>query len=121
MLNKSFSTGLLLIGSIFGLMEAATAATPSALAQQGAAKQSTAKPSTKSSTAKPAAKPAAKPTAVPAKKSAPKPFVYVVDNRSFNKTADATTSKPAASVKNASATWASKSEPSKHTPPAGTT
>ena len=121
MLNKSFSTGLLLIGSIFGLMEAAPAATQSALAQQGAAQQSTAKPSTKSSTAKPAAKPAAKPTAVPAKKSAPKPFVYVVDNRSFNKTADATTSKPAASVKNASATSASKSAASKSTPAAATT
>ena len=127
MLNKTFATGLLLIGSIFGLMEAAPAATQSALAQQGAAQQSTAKPSTKSSTAKPAAKPAAKPTSVLAKKSAPKPFVYVVDHRSSdktdaNKTADATTSKPAtASVKNASATSASKSAASKSTPAAATT
>jgi hypothetical protein len=127
MLNKTFATGLLLIGSIFGLMEAAPAATQSALAQQGAAQQSTAKPSAKSSTAKPAAKPAA----VPAKKSAPKPLVYVMDNRSSNKTADAktadaktadaTTSKPAASVKNASATSASKSAASKTTPAAATT
>src|SRR6202790_5093960 len=132
MLNKSFSTGLLLIGSIFGLMEAAPAATQSALAQQGAAQQSTAKQSTKSSTAKPAAKPAAKPTSVPAKKSAPKPLVYVRDNRSSNKTADAktadanktadaTTSKPAASVKNSSATSASKSAATKTTPAAATT
>ena len=126
MLNKSFSTGLLLIGSIFGLTQAAPAITQSALAQQGAAQQSTAKPSTKSSTAKPAVKPAAKPAAVPAKKSAPKPLVYVMDNRSSNKTADAktgdaTTSKPAASVKNASATSASKSAASKTTPAAATT
>jgi hypothetical protein len=126
MLNKTFATGLLLISSIFGLMGSAPAATQSALAQQGAAQQSTAKPSTKSSTAKPAPKPAAKPAAVPAKKSAPKPFVYVVDHRSSdksdaNKTADATTSKPAASVKNASATSASKSAASKTTPAAATT
>ena len=126
MLNKTFATGLLLIGSTFGLMEAAPAATQSALAQQGAAQQSAAKPSTKSSTAKPATKPAAKQAAVPAKKSAPKPFVYVVDHRSSdktdaNKTADATTSKPAASVKNASATSASKSGVSKTTPAAATT
>jgi len=135
MLNKTFATGLLLIGSTFGLMEAAPAATQSALAQQGAAQQSTAQPSTtstKSSTAKPAAKPAAKAAAVPAKKSAPKPLVYVMDNRSSsktadaktadaNKTADATTSKPAASVKNASATSASKSAASKTTPAAATT
>ena len=120
MLNKTFATGLLLIGSTFGLMEAAPAAAQSALAQQGAAQQST-----KSSTAKPAAKPVAKPAAVPAKKSAPKPLVYVMDNRSSKttdaKTADATTSKPAASVKNASATSASKSAASKTTPAAATT
>jgi hypothetical protein len=132
MLNKTFATGLLLIGSTFGLMEAAPAATQSALAQQGAAQQSTAQPSTKSSTAKPATKPAAKPVAVPAKKSAPKPLVYVMDNRSSNKTADAktadanktadaTASKSAASVKNASATSASKSATSKTTPAAATT
>ncbi len=84
MLNKTFATSLLLIGSTFGLMEAAPAAMQSALAQQGAAQQST-----KSSTAKPATKLAAKPTSVPAKKSAPKPLVYVMDNRSSNKTADA--------------------------------
>jgi hypothetical protein len=136
MLNKTFATGLLLIGSTFGLMEAAPAATQSALAQQGAAQQSTAQPSTKSSAAKAAAKPAAKPAAVPTKKSAPKPLVYVMDNRSSSKTADAktadaktadaktadaTTSKPAASVKNASATSASKSAASKTTPAAATT
>jgi DNA polymerase III gamma/tau subunit len=122
MLNKRFATGLLLVSSICGLIEAAPAMAQSALAQQSAAQQSTAQPSTKSSTAKPAAKPAAKPTAVPAKKSAPKPLVYVMDNRSSNKsadaksadankTADATSSKPAASVKNASATSASKTSP----------
>jgi hypothetical protein len=134
MLNKTFATGLLLIGSTFGLMEAAPAATQSALAQQGAAQQSTGQPSTKSSTAKPAAKPAAKSAAVPAKKSAPKPLVYVMDNRSSNnnktadaktadanKTGDATTSKPVASVKNASATSASKSAASKTAPAASTT
>ncbi len=131
MLNKKFATGLLLIGSTFGLMESAPAMTQSALAQQGAAQQST-----KSSTAKPAAKPAAKSAAVPAKKSAPKPLVYVMDNRSSNKTADAktadakttdtnktadgTASKPAASVKNASATSASKSAASKTAPAAAT-
>jgi hypothetical protein len=111
MLNKRFATGLLLVSSICGLIEAAPAMAQSALAQQSAAQQSTAQPSTKSSTAKPAAKPAAKPTAVPAKKSAPKPLVYVMDNRSSNKSADATSSKPAASVKNASATSASKTSP----------
>ncbi len=126
MLNTRFATGLLLIGSIFGVVKAAPAATQSALAQQGAAQQSTAKASTKSSTAKPAAKPAAKTAAAPAKKSAPKPLVYVMDNRSSNKTADAktadaTTSKPAASVKNASATSASKPAASKTTPAAATT
>jgi hypothetical protein len=121
MLNRRFATGLLLISSIFGLTEAASATTQSALAQQsaaqsGAAQPSAAKPSTNSSTAKPAAKPVAKPAAAPAKKSAPKPLVYVMDNRSSdktdaNKTADAKTSKPAASVKNASATSASKTSP----------
>ena len=116
MLNKRFATGLLVIGSIFGLAEAASATAQSALAQQGAAQPSAAKPSTNSSTAKPAAKPATKPAAAPAKKSAPKPLVYVMDNRSSdktdaNKTASATTSKPAASVKNASATSASKTSP----------
>jgi len=116
MLNKRFATGLLVIGSIFGLAEAASATAQSALAQQGAAQPSAAKPSTNSSTAKPAAKPATKPAAAPAKKSAPKPLVYVMDNRSSdksdaNKTADTTTSKPAASVKNASATSASKTSP----------
>jgi len=117
MLNKRFATGLLVIGSIFGLAEAASATAQSALAQQSAAQPSAAKPSTNSSTAKPAAKPAPKPAAAPAKKSAPKPLVYVMDNRSSdktdgNKTAGATTSKPAASVKNASATSASKTSPS---------
>ena len=116
MLNKRFATGLLVIGSIFGLAEAASATAQSALAQQSAAQPSAAKPSTNSSTAKPAAKPATKPAAAPAKKSAPKPLVYVMDNRSSdktdgNKTAGATTSKPAASVKNASATSASKTSP----------
>jgi len=121
MLNKRFATGLLVIGSIFGLTEAASATAQSTLAQQSAAQpsaaqQSTAKPSTNSSTVKPAAKPAVKPAAAPAKKSAPKPLVYVMDNRSSdksdaNKTADTTTSKPAASVKNASATSASKTSP----------
>jgi hypothetical protein len=118
MLNKRFATGLLLIGSIFGLTEAASATAQSALAQQSAAQPSAAKPSTNSSTAKPTAKPAAKPAAAPAKKSAPKPLIYVMDNRSSdktdaNKTTGATTSKPAgASVKNASATSASKASPS---------
>jgi len=122
MLNKRFATGLLVIGSIFGLTEAASATAQSTLAQQSAAQpsaaqQSTAKPSTNSSTVKPAAKPAVKPAAAPAKKSAPKPLVYVMDNRSSdktdaNKTAGATTSKTAgASVKNASATSASKTSP----------
>ena len=60
--------------------------------------------------------PAPAPAAPKAKKSAPKPLVYVMDNRSSdktdaNKTASATTSKPAASVKNASATSASKTSP----------
>lgn len=103
MLNKRFATGFLVIGSIFGLAGAASATAQSALAQQSAAK-----PGTSSSTAKPATKPAAKPAAAPAKKSSPKPLVYVMDNRSSDKT-DAKTSKPAgASVKNASATSASK-------------
>jgi hypothetical protein len=119
--NKTFSTGLLLVGSILGLIQAAPA-----MAQSALAKQSAAQPATKSSTAKPAAKPAAKPSAAPAKKSAPKPLVYVMDNRSSNKTdenksADATTNKPAgASVKNASATSASKTSASKTTPAAST-
>ena len=121
MLNRRFATGLLVIGSIFGLTEAASATAQSALAEQSAAQPNAAqpnaaKPSTNSSTAKPAAKPAVKPAAAPAKKSAPKPLVYVMDNRSAGKpadakTADATTSKPAASVKNASATSASKTSP----------
>jgi hypothetical protein len=118
MLNKRFATGLLVIGSIFGLVGASSAAAQSALAQQSAAQPSAAKPTPNSSTAKPAAKPAAKQAAVPAKKSAPKPLVYVMDNRSSsdktdaNKTADAQSGKPAgASVKNASATSASKTSP----------
>ena len=108
MLNKRLGTGLLLIG----LMGSAPAMAQSALAQQ-----STAQPTTKSSTAKPAATSTTRPAAAPAKKSAPKPLVYVMDNRSSNKaaeankTADAATTKPAASVKNASATSASKTIP----------
>jgi hypothetical protein len=109
MLTKRFANGLLLSGLIsIGSIYAAPAVAQSALAQQ-----STSQPSTKSSTVKPNAKAAT----APAKKVPPKPLVYVVDNRSSNKAADASTSKPVdssikttnASVKNASATSASKS------------
>lgn len=124
MLNTRFATGLILVGSVFGFIHAAPALAQSALAQQGAAQQSTAKPSAKSSTS---AKPAANPTAAPAKKSAPKPLVYVMDSRNSNKTdanktADATaTSKPTnASVKTSTAT-SSKTSAGKTAPASAAT
>jgi len=93
---KRLATGLVLSG----LICAAPALAQSALAQQSttqSSKTSTATPSTtKPATAKPATtKPvASKPTATTAKKSPPKPLVYVEDNRS-TKTADASASKTA--------------------------
>src|SRR4029077_11067145 len=94
---KRLATGLVLSGLIY----AAPALAQSALAQQSTTQQSsktsTATPSTtKPATAKPATtKPvASKPTATTAKKSPPKPLVYVEDNRS-TKTADASASKTA--------------------------
>lgn len=127
MLNKRLATGLLVGGLVFsGLMWAAPAMQP-ALAQQSATQQSakTSTTATKASTttstaAKPAAaKPAAaKPTAAPTKKSAPKPLVYIVDNRNASKSADVPASSKTAnasasktgdaSVKKASDTSASK-------------
>lgn len=105
MINKRLDTGLLLSGLVLsGLILAAPAVAQSALAQQGAAKQSTAQQSSKTSTAKsasakpaakPASKPAAKPAATTAKKSPPKPLVYVDDNRNPAKTADTSASKTA--------------------------
>src|SRR5438309_11038984 len=88
MLNiKRLGTGLFLSG----LICAVPAFAQSALAQQSA--QGSKTPTANSSTAKPAAKPAtskstAKPAATTAKKSPPRPLVYIQDNRS-NKTADA--------------------------------
>jgi hypothetical protein len=95
MMNKRRDTGLLLSGLVLsGLILAAPAVAQSALAQQSAGQQSTAQ-SSKSSTAKSAtAKPATKSAATTAKKSPPKPLVYVNDNRNAPKTADATASKP---------------------------
>ena len=97
MINKRLDTGLLLSGLVLsGLILTAPALAQSALAQQGTAKPSTAQQSSKTSTAKSAAaKPAAKPAATTAKKSPPKPLVYVDDNRNPAKTADTSASKPA--------------------------
>jgi hypothetical protein len=99
MMNKRRDTGLLLSGLVLsGLILAAPAVAQSALAQQGAGQQSTAQSSktstAKSATAKSAAKPATKSAVTTAKKSPPKPLVYVNDNRNAPKTADATASKP---------------------------
>lgn len=99
MMNKRRDTGLLLSGLVLsGLILAAPAVAQSALAQQSAGQQSTAQSSksstAKSATAKSAAKPATKSAATTAKKSPPKPLVYVNDNRNAPKTADATASKP---------------------------
>ena len=87
MLNKRLATGLLLSGLIFSLIWAAPAMAQSALAQKSTTQQSS-----KPAAAKPAASKAAtsKPAA-PAKKSPPRPLVYVDDNRS-SKTADASAS-----------------------------
>ena len=87
MLNKRLATGLLLSGLIFSLIWAAPAMAQSALAQKSTTQQSS-----KPAAAKPAASKAAtsKPAA-PAKKSPPRPLVYVDDNRSA-KTADASAS-----------------------------
>jgi hypothetical protein len=111
MLNKRLATGLLLGGLTFSVMGAGRAMAQSALAKQNTAQQSKTSTAT-SGTAKPAAKAAT----APAKKSPPKPLVYVVDNRNV-KSADASTSsktdaspKPGtATVKKASATSTSKS------------
>ena len=112
MLNKTVATGLLLSGLIFSGLESAPAMAQSALAQQSGTKQSATQPSAKSSTAKSTTpKPAAaKSTPAAAKKSPPKPLVYIVDHRNPPKSADADASKPTnASVKKASDTSASKS------------
>jgi len=100
MINKRLDTGLLLSGLVLsGLILAAPAVAQSALAQQGTAKptsqQSSKTSATKSATAKAAAKPASKPAATTAKKSPPKPLVYVADNRNPAKTADTSASKTA--------------------------
>jgi hypothetical protein len=96
-------------------MGAGRAVGQSALAKQNTAQSSKTKTST--ATSGTTAKPTAKPAAAPAKKSPPRPLVYVVDNRNV-KSADASaTSKTGASagksgtatVKKASATSASKS------------
>jgi hypothetical protein len=90
MLNKRLATGLLRSGLIFSLIGAAPALAQSALAQQTTGQQSS-----KTSTAKSAStKPAAPKSAAAAKKSPPKPLVYIEDNRS-SKTADASASKSA--------------------------
>lgn len=95
MISKRLDTGLLLSGLVLsGLILAAPAVAQSALAQQG--QPSTAQPSSKTSTAKSTtAKPAAKPAASAAKKSPPKPLVYVDDNRTASKSADTSASKTA--------------------------
>jgi hypothetical protein len=87
---KRLATGLVLSGLIY----AAPALAQSALAQQSTTQQSSKTSTATQSTAKPATtKPvASKPTATTAKKSPPKPLVYVEDNRSA-KTADASSSK----------------------------
>jgi len=92
---KRLATRLVLSGLIY----AAPALAQSALAQQSTTQQSSKTSTATQSTAKPAtAKPAttkpvaSKPTATTAKKSPPKPLVYVEDNRSA-KTADASSSK----------------------------
>ena len=121
MLNIKFASGLLLSGLALVGLAAAPALAQSALAQQSTAQQHAKAPAAKSSTAKPAAKPAA----APAKKSPPKPLVYVDDERNAPKTgesnaANASATKPAdASVKKAStstsktaASSAKASEPS---------
>ncbi len=110
MFNKTLATGLLLSGFVLsGLLWTAPATAQSALAQQTQQTSKTSAP--KSTAAKPAAaKPAtSKSTAAAAKKPAPKPLVYIVDNRNAAKSADATASKPTnASVKKASTTSSSK-------------
>jgi hypothetical protein len=86
MLNRRLAGGLLLSGlALCGLVWAAPAMAQSALAQRNTTQQSS-----KPTATKPAASKAAttKPAAAPAKKSPPKPLVYVDDNRSA-KTADA--------------------------------
>ena len=89
MLNKRLATGLLLSGLIY----AAPAMAQSALAQQNTTQQGSKPAAAKPTATKPAASKAAtsKPAAAPAKKSPPKPLVYVTDNRSA-KTADASAS-----------------------------
>lgn len=104
MFNTKFANGLLLSGLALIGFAAAPALAQSALAQQNTAQQHTKAPAAKSSTAKPAAKPAT----APAKKSPPKPLVYVDDERNApkaveSKTADASATKPTdASVKKGS-------------------
>lgn len=103
MLNNRLANGLLLSSLFFsGLVWTASSIAQSALAQQAGGSQSSAQPSSKTSTAKSAtAKPTASKSAAAAKKSPPKPAIYIVDNRNSSKTADA-------SVKKASDTSSSK-------------
>jgi hypothetical protein len=99
MLTKKLASSLLLSGFVIsGLIWSVSAFAQSALAQQAA--QNTSPQTTKSSTAKPA-KPAAKPIA--AKKTPPKPLVYVEDNRNPAKPADAKANE-SAGAKSANAT-----------------
>lgn len=114
MLNIRLATGLLLGGVICSSMGASCAMGQSALAKQNTAQQSSKTSTATSGAAKSAT---TRPTAAPAKKSPPRPLVYVVDNRNV-KSADASASSKTdasagksgtATVKKASATSASKS------------
>jgi len=105
--NKGLATSLFLCGLFFSvLIWSAPGMAQSALARQNTAQQNTKTSKTSSTAAKPAA---SKPTAAPAKKSAPKPLVYIVDNRNSSKSANASAIKTGdASVKKVSNTSASQ-------------
>ena len=105
MVNKGLATSLLLCGLFISvLIWSAPAMAQSALAQQSTAQQSTKTSKTSSTAVKPTA---SKPTAAPAKKSAPKPLVYIMDNRNSSKSANSSAIKTGdASVKKVSDTSA---------------
>lgn len=110
---KRLATGLVLSGLVY----AGPVLAQSALAQQSTTQQSSKSSTTTSSTTKPAtAKPTATKSTTAAKKSPPKPLVYVEDDRSVkpadasaSKTGDASASKPVNASAKAGDTSASKS------------
>lgn len=111
---KRLATGLVLSGLVY----AGPVLAQSALAQQSTTQQSSKSSTTTPSTTKPAtAKPTATKSTTAAKKSPPKPLVYVEDDRSVkpadasaSKTGDASVNKPVnASAKAGDTTTASKS------------